>query len=243
MEGTMEMKIKDHEISRVCSEQDIEKYLAIASQPSGYSKLCCYAVKKLNENEITSSYENICVALWLMFPKAEKFHIIGFDDMPDTDYMEKVIKLRSTANNEGYLTGGNVGYDKKLRKPWQLTRKGQVYANEVEDIFSGTVESPEIIKEDVKPPDNFVNTFNKLWESDLYIQFAKNQVPDFVDDILVCATFDMNYSQRRFKDDFKRKCHQFEKYLNSFEKDTSDKRIGQTRKFLAWLRKEVKLVG
>lgn len=240
MYGMLEMKIKDHEIYRVCGDHDVEKYSAIASQSSGYSKLCCYAVKKLNENEITASYENICVALWLMFPKAEKFHIAGFDDMPDTDYMEKVIKLRSTVNNQGYLTGGNVGYDKKFRKPWQLTRKGQIYANEVESVFSGAVEAPEIIKKDVEPPDNFVNTFSKLWESDLYIQFAKNQIPDLVDDILVCATFDMNYSQMRFKGDFKRKSEQFEKYLNSFEKDISDKRIGQTRKFLAWLRKVVK---
>lgn len=230
------MKIKDHEISRACTEHDVEKYMAIASQPSGYSKLCCYAVKKLNENEITASYENICVSLWLMFPKAEKFHIASFDDMPDTDYMEKLIKLRSTANNEGYLTGGNVGRDKKLRKPWQLTRKGQVYANETKSIFSGTVETPETREKDYKPPDNFVNTFNKLWESDLYIQFEENQAPDLVDEILVCATFDMNYSQMRFKDDFKRKSEQFEKYLNSFEKDISDKRIGQTRKFLAWIR-------
>ena len=241
MEGVLEMKIKDHGISLVCKEHEVEKYLAIASQPSGYSKMCCYAVKKLNENEITTSYENICVALWLMFPKAEKFHISNFEDMPDTDYMEKLIKLRSTSTNQGYLTGGNVGTkDKKFRNPWQLTRKGQIYAKEVESVFSGAVDAPKIIKKDVKPPDNFVNTFNKLWESDLYIQFSKNQVPDLIDDIIVCATFDMSYSPRRFKDDFKRKCMQFEKYLNSFEKDISDKRIEQTRKFLAWLKKEVK---
>jgi len=241
MYGMLEMKIKDHEIFRVCGDHDVEKYSAIASQSSGYSKLCCYAVKKLNENEITASYENICVALWLMFPKAEKFHIAGFDDMPDTDYMEKVIKLRSTANNEGYLTGGNVGYEKKFRKPWQLTRKGQHYADEVENIFSGNIAAPEKRKTESEPQYTVENIFNKIWQSDLFIQFTKNQAPDSVDHLVVCATFDMRYSQSRFKDDFKSKWESFVHHLNSFEKTgISDERFEQTRKFLNWLKKVVK---
>ena len=70
-----------------------------------------------------------------MFPKFEKFHLKGFDDMPDTDYMEKVIKLRSTPKEQDYLTGGNVGTkNKNLRSPWMLTRKGQLYANEAESV-------------------------------------------------------------------------------------------------------------
>ena len=237
----LEMKIKDHEISRACTEHDAEKYMAIASQPSGYSKLCCYAVKKLNENEITVSYENVCVSLWLMFPKAEKFHIAGFDDMPDTDYMEKLIKLRSTTKNEGYLTGGNVGRDKKLRTPWQLTRKGQLYANEVESIFSGNIAAPEMRKTESKPQYTVENIFNKIWQSDLFIQFTKNLAPDSADHLLVCATLDMRYSQSRFKDDFKSKRESFVHHLNSFENTgISDERFEQTRKFLNWLKKMVK---
>ena len=236
-----EMEMKEHAIYKTCKEHDPEKYLAIASQSSGYAKLCCYAVKKLNENEIVSSYENICVALWRMFPKCEKFHLTGFEDMPDTDYMEKLIKLRSTPKNQGYLTGGNVLRDTEHRKPWQLTRKGEVYAQEARNIFSGNVEAPEVRKNNTKnTPDSFVNTFNSLWESDLFLRFTENNLPDSVDALLVCATFDMNYSPRRFTDDFKRQLDKFETDLNSFEKDISDKRIEQTRKFLAWLKKEVK---
>ena len=236
------MEIKEHAIYKICKEHDTEKYLAIASQSLGYAKLCCYAVKKLNENEIVSSYENICVALWLMFPKYEKFHLKGFDDMPDTDYMEKIIKLRSTPTQQGYLTGGNVTTrDTGHRKPWQLTRKGEVYAQEAENIFSGNVEAPEVRKNNTKnTPDSFINTFNSIRESDLFLQFTENNLPDSVDALLVCATFDMNYSPRRFTDDFKRQLDKFETDLNSFEKDISDKRIEQTRKFLAWLKKEVK---
>ena len=239
--SVIEMEIKEHAIYKTCKEHDTEKYLAIASQSSGYAKLCCYAVKKLNENEIVSSYENICVALWRMFSKCEKFHLTGFEDMPDTDYMEKLVKLRGPPNDQGYLDGGNVGtHDKSLRHPWKLTRKGQMYAQEAENIFSGNIVTPEIRKND--DTDNrklrLINTFNNLWKSDLYIQFDKNEIPDSIDELLVCATFDMLYSPKRFKDDFKKKLSKFESNLNAFEKDTSDNRIDKTRKFLAWIKKE-----
>ena len=239
--SVIEMKMKEHAIYKICKEHDSEKYLAIVSQSSGYAKLCCYAVKKLNENEIVSSYENICVALWLMFPKYEKFHLKGFDDMPDTDYMEKIIKLRSTPTQQGYLTGGNVTTrDAEHRKPWQLTRKGQLYANEAAKIFSGDIASPEIRKKEERPPDTIENIFRYIWQSELFIQFAENQKSDSVDALSVCATLNMRYSQSRFKDDLKRKCESFEHHLNSFENSgISDKRFDQTRKFLAWIRKEV----
>ena len=241
MEIIMEMKIKDHEIFKVCTEFESEKYLGLASQSAGYAKLCCYAVKILNENQIVTTYENICVALWLMFPKFEKFHLKGFDDMPDTDYMEKVIKLRSTPKEQDYLTGGHVGFKHKLKSPWMLTRKGQIYAEEAKRIFSGETEAPITTKDESKKTSySFENTFSAIWKSDLYEQFTENQFPESLDEILVCGTLDMNYSPRRFSDDFKRKISNLENNLKAFEKDISDKRIEETRKFLAWLKKEVK---
>ena len=60
-----------------------------------------------------------------------------------------------------------------------------------------------------------------------------------MDETIICATFDMLYSPKRFKDDFKKKLSKFESNLNAFEKDTSDNRIDKTRKFLAWIKKEV----
>jgi hypothetical protein len=175
----MEMKINDHEISKVCTELESEKYLGLASQSAGYAKLCCYAVKKLNENQIVTTYENICVALWLMFPKFEKFHLKGFDDMPDTDYMEKVIKLRSTPKEQDYLTGGNVGTrNKTLRSPWMLTRKGQLYANEAESVFSGRIAAPEQKITHDEPNDTINNTFRKIWDSTLFEQFCDDELPE-----------------------------------------------------------------
>ena len=69
-------------------------------------------------------------------------------------------------------------------------------------------------------------------------QFDKNEIPDSIDETLICATFDMLYSPKRFKDDFKKKLSKFQSNLNAFEKDTSDNRINKTRKFLAWIKKE-----
>ena len=178
------------------------------------------------------------ITFWISF---EKFHLKGFDDMPDTDYMEKVIKLRSTPKEQDYLTGGNVGFDKSLRSPWKLTRKGQIYAEEAERIFSGETEAPANTKTETKKTSHsFENTFRSIWQSDLYHQFTENQIPESVDEILACATLDMNYSPRRFSDDFNRKISNYENDLKAFEKDISDKRIEVTRKFLAWLKKEVK---
>ena len=41
------------------------------------------SLKVLNDNDITASYENICAAMWRRFPKVEKFHLYGFDDIPN----------------------------------------------------------------------------------------------------------------------------------------------------------------
>ena len=240
MEVMIKMKIKDQEISKVCTELESEKYLGLASQSAGYAKLCCYAVKKLNENQIVTTYENICVALWLMFPKFEKFHLKGFDDMPDTDYMEKVIKLRSTPTQQDYLTGGNVQQQQENRKPWQLTRKGQLYANEAENVFSGKVTTPEQKITEKKPSDTINNTFRKIWESNLFVQFIDNEIPENVSKFSICGSLNLRYSSNTYKDDIKRKISTFKQHIVSFEnsKMTHDK-FPKTKEFLNWLAKEI----
>ena len=75
------MKLSEHKISKVLKEQDTKKASAAAGETSGHTKLACYAVKILNENNIVASYENICAAMWTMFPKIDRFHLYGFDDI------------------------------------------------------------------------------------------------------------------------------------------------------------------
>ena len=135
------MKISDHELSKVCKKVDVKKYGGLLSDGKGYQKLCCYAVKLLDDNSIITSYENICVALWKMFPEADRFHLYGFDDMPDTDFMEKLVKLRGVHTHE-VIMGGNVhGQTTKYGFPYHLTTKGLDWAEETEEILTGTAKS------------------------------------------------------------------------------------------------------
>ena len=80
------MKLSEHKISKVLKEQDSKKASAAVGVTSGYMKLCCYALKKLDENNIIATFENICAALWVMFPKVDKMHLFGFDDIPDGEF-------------------------------------------------------------------------------------------------------------------------------------------------------------
>ena len=236
-----EMEMKEHAIYKTCKEHDPEKYLAIASQSSGYAKLCCYAVKKLNENEIVTTYENICVTLWRMFPKCEKFHLTGFEDMPDTDYMEKVIKLRSTSNDQGYMTGGHVLYDKKHQKPWQLTRKGQLFADEAESVFSGRIAAPEQKITEKKPVNTIENIFRKIWDSNLFVQFDKGELPEEISKFSICGSLDLRYSSDNYKNDIKEKIKTFQNHVKSFENSgITHEKFSQTKEFFNWLTKEIK---
>ena len=131
------MKLSEHKISKVLKEQDSKKASAAVGVTSGYMKLCCYALKKLDENNIIATFENICAALWVMFPKVDKMHLFGFDDIPDTDLMMKAIKMRSWHDYQVF--GGGNSKDKKSQEPWYLTEKGALWAKEVEGILSGKI--------------------------------------------------------------------------------------------------------
>ena len=131
------MKLSQHKISNVLNVQKPKRVSAIAGGASGHMKLTCYAVKVLNDNDITASYENICAAMWRMFPKVEKFHLYGFDDIPNIDEMEKCIKLRGLSSYK-VLSGGNTS-DKKINEPFSLTQKGALWAKEAEAILTGKI--------------------------------------------------------------------------------------------------------
>ena len=64
------MKLSEHKISKVLKEQDTEKASAAAGETSGHTKLACYAVKILNENNTVASYENIT---WKNVSNCEEF--------------------------------------------------------------------------------------------------------------------------------------------------------------------------
>ena len=229
------MKMNEHEIWHVCKEHDPKKYLTLASMKYGYGKLCCYAVSTLGEKNIITSYENICLALWRMFPKAENFHISGFDDMPDTDYMEKLIKLRSTLSDQGYLVGGNA---QKGGREWLLTPKGQKLARQAKSVLSGEVEVTETLESSSveKGTTDYMQHFNQMVDSMLYKNFIDGKDTENIESSAVCRSLNMLYSSTTFDKDYRDKRKFYKNKIIAIKKDGhSDPKLDKFEEFLSWL--------
>jgi hypothetical protein len=246
MEVLMEMKIADHEISKVCTDLDSTRYIALSEMKYGYGKLCCYTVKLLGDNEITTSYENICVALWLLFPKAKNFHLAGFDDMPDTDYMEKLVKLRSTLNDQGYLIGGNAGA--KTHRPWKLTLKGSKLAEEAKNFLEGKSDIPTKGKSEQsstkKGTMDYLKPFkdNKTNESLVFKKFENNESIEKIENSAICRSLGMIYSSSSFESDCKKQIKLLKQRITEAKKDGIESPELETyEQFLQWLDSQIKV--
>ena len=246
MEVLMEMKIKDHEISKVCTELDSTRYVALSEMKYGYGKLCCYTVKLLGDNEITTSYENICVAMWLLFPKAKNFHLAGFDDMPDTDYMEKLVKLRSTLNDQGYLIGGNT--KAKTHRPWKLTLKGSKLAEEAKNFLEGKSNIPLKGKSEQsstkKGTMDYLKPFkdNQTNQTLVFKKFENNESIENIENSAICRSLGMIYSSSSFASDCKKQIKLLKQRITEARKDGIESPELETYdQFLKWLDSQMKV--
>lgn len=242
----MEMKIKDHEISKVCTELDSTRYVALSEMKYGYGKLCCYTVKLLGDNEITTSYENICVAMWLLFPKAKNFHLAGFDDMPDTDYMEKLVKLRSTLNDQGYLIGGNT--KAKTHRPWKLTLKGSKLAEEAKNFLEGKSNIPLKGKSEQsstkKGTMDYLKPFkdNQTNQTLVFKKFENNESIENIENSAICRSLGMIYSSSSFASDCKKQIKLLKQRITEARKDGIESPELETYdQFLKWLDSQMKV--
>ena len=240
------MKIKDHEIFKVCTELDSSRYIALSEMKYGYGKLCCYTVKLLANNEITTSYENICVAMWLLFPKVKNFHLAGFDDMPDTDYMEKLVKLRSTLNDQGYLIGGNIGT--KTYRPWNLTLKGIKLADEAKNFLEGksTIHTKTKSEQSStkKGTMDYLKPFkdNKTKETIVFKKFENNESIENIENSAICRSLGMIYSSSSFASDCKKKIKLLKQRLAEAKKDgIESQELDTYEEFLKWLDSQMKV--
>ena len=231
------MKISDHELSKVCKKVDVKKYGGLLSDGKGYQKLCCYAVKLLDDNSIITSYENICVALWKMFPEADRFHLYGFDDMPDTDFMEKLVKLRGVHTHE-VIMGGNVhGATTKYGFPYHLTTKGLDWAEETEEMLTGTAKSAGKQKMRDTGTVNKSSYFKKIIQSDLFQRFASGEAFDGTRKTDIAAALDMYYSSDTFTIDLKEKINELSKDRMKLEnEEAADDVLKQVSEFLEWIK-------
>lgn len=241
------MKVEDHEISKVCKKQDPSKYIKIAEAANGEKKLCCYAVKVLQENNISTFYPNICIALWKMFPELKAFQLAWFEDFPDTDKMEKYIKLYSTPKYGNYLIGGNPEAEGD-RNPWKLTAKGRMWAEEVENVLAGKVSAPT--KSSRKSSDrdqvNYERVMRPVLESKLFDEFRRelstkkkleDVLPDYpVPSERVCGSLRIYYPQPNLKSKIHEKVQYFQGILDQAKKDGKhSKEFALADKFLTWL--------
>jgi hypothetical protein len=104
------MKTKE-KIITLCKPYDFEKYKDI-----DLNSLVVYVIDFLGKNGISLSFENICVATFLMFPK--KFSLLDFDEYPDTTRVNRVLlHLRPKYEN---LAEGNV------KSGFILTERGKL---------------------------------------------------------------------------------------------------------------------
>jgi hypothetical protein len=248
------MKLSEHKISKVLKEQDVDKSRSAVSQTSGYMKLCCYAVKMLNQNNIVCTFENICAALWVMFPKVDKMHLFGFDDIPDTDMMMKAIKMRSW--HDYFVFGGGNSKDKKSKEPWYLTEKGAMWAKEVEGILSGTIVTnsqeqvrtqgssdmhtkllEKILLKEVKDNDgNVIGT----QDNDLYAMYKENPEVETIRKSIIATTLGIYFMDRTFKADYDQKKKELSNILKQrkIENNSSELDV-QLIDFLKWIERYV----
>ena len=231
------MKISDHELSKVCKKIDLKKYDGLLSESKGYQKLCCYVVKLLDDNSIITSYENICVALWKMFPEADRFHLYGFDDMPDTDFMEKLVKLRGVHTHE-VIMGGNVhGKTTKYGFPYHLTARGLDWAEETEEMLTGTAKSAGKQKMRDTGTVNKSSYFKKIIQSDLFQRFTSREAYDGTRNTDIAAALDMYYSSDSFTIDLKEKINEISKDATALEKEGFEETVlKQVSEFLEWIK-------
>jgi len=99
-------------IIELCTQYNENVYTDI-----NMNHLIAYTIEYLNNNNIALSFENICVASYLMFPK--KFSLIGYDEYPDSNRVNLVLlHLRPKYDN---LAEGNI------KSGFTLTEKGKIY--------------------------------------------------------------------------------------------------------------------
>lgn len=227
------MKLSKHKISKVLKEFNSKKASAVAGEPSGYQKLTCYAVKVLNNNNIIASFENICAALWIMFPKVERFHLFGFEDIPEIDYMEKCIKLRGVQTYH-VLSGGNT-QNKSIREPFYLTDKGALWAKEAEAILSGKIKSSAKEKSFEGTLDYHDKDLMKIIDSELY-KISKEEPDTDIEKPEIAYALGIYFMDVRFTDDLKKKIKEIQKWLKQRKTDKKETELDRKiNEFINWI--------
>jgi len=112
---------KNREVGRICPWFDSKAY-----ENLDLNRLAVYAICLLDRNNLLVTFENIVVALFIMFPK--KFGLVGFEQYPDSARVNRaLLQLRPKYRN--WATGSPS-------RGFRLTPAGLLIVDETTKLLS-----------------------------------------------------------------------------------------------------------
>jgi len=155
-------------IKKICKPFPYKKYEQI-----DLNSLAAYTIKLLKENNIYLNFENVAVALFLMFPK--KFCMSDFEEFPDTNRINRTVNLQLRPKYQNLAFGDpKIGYS--------LTEKGKAIAEQTQKIlenetFEGNQLKKSIIKDDIsqRTTNPEIEIEKRILSTDLYKKYLKDK--------------------------------------------------------------------
>lgn len=145
-----------------------EKYAEVSSR----EKLIAYAICYLKECQIPTTFNNICITAFKLFP--EKFYFSeDFKQFPHIEMLNRtILHLRPIERN--YAAGS-------VRSEYKLTPLGEEIARQVKAvILSGKSDRQSVLK--VKPMDSHKKTsqndLSKILKSEIYKEWLETEQVD-----------------------------------------------------------------
>ena len=150
---------------RSIKEIDYDKYVDISS----LEKLAVYGLKYLIDNNITTTWTNVVIATYYLFPR--KFAISeDFLDFPNAERLNRTLLHLSPHNGRNYAIGST-----KIN--YSLTPLGASVAKEVEKIIFQeamiTNREQEVIQKDKITP---MSEYTKIKESNEFREFEESGI-------------------------------------------------------------------
>src|SRR3989344_5355361 len=122
-------------LKKICLSYDYNKYKNI-----DLNSLAAFTIKHLQDNKVFLNFENIAVALYLMFPT--KFCMIGYEEYPDTNRINRTVNLQLRPKYQNIAFGDS-------KKGYYLTNKGKALSEQVEKILHGAGLNLKIKKSEI----------------------------------------------------------------------------------------------
>ena len=151
---------------------DADKYLMISSR----EKLIAYTINFLSEKNIQTSFNNICIAAFKLFPEKFKFSN-EFSDYPHIEMLNRTL-LHILPKQLDYATGS-------ARIDYKLTKVGEIIAKQVVNDLDGGKGNYKKVNESIdKHKTGQLNDYKTL--KDFLIKF-KNEI--FLNDLALIWQF------------------------------------------------------